>query len=127
MTTEIETQEAQSFEEAFTLNDELLTHATQMEQCGLDNNSNRGTLAILHLHLKRRIIDVVRKYMRPYDKVELERLFESVAEMVAKTRLEIQSRRYVDRVRAKQLLHDLDALQGLANDYKTEIFQVGKG
>lgn len=127
MTTEIQTQESQAFEEALTLNDKLLAHATQMELSDSDTNANRGKLAVLRLHLKRMIVNTVRKYMQFADRSELEKLFESVAEMVAKTRLEIHSRRYVDRARAQQLLDDLDALQGLANDYKTEIFAEKKG
>jgi hypothetical protein len=109
-------------EEAFKLNDKLLNHATMMEESGSDNRANRATLAVLRLHLKRLIVNTVRRFMRPGDKAELEKLFESVAKTISETRTEIAQRRYVDRVRAKQLLDDLDGLEGLASDYKTEIF-----
>ena len=122
MTTE--TQESQAFTEAFELNDKLLVHATAMEESGSDTAANRSTLAVLRLHLKRMIVNTVRKYVRPDDKAELEKLFESVAKTIGDARLEILSRRNLDRVRAKQLLEDFDALEGLANDYKTEIFAV---
>ena len=122
MTTEIQDAEAQAFTEAFELNDKLLSHATAMEESGSDNVANRGTLAVLRLHLKRMIVNTVRKYMQPDDKAELERLFESVAKTIGEARLEILSRRNADRARAKQLLEDFDELEGLTNDYKTEIF-----
>jgi hypothetical protein len=122
MTTETQDTEAQAFASAFELNDKILNYSTLMDESGSHNTANRSTLAVLRLHLKRLIVDVVRKYMQPTDRSELEKLFESVAQTIAKTRLEALSRRDVDPTRAQQLLEDLDALQGLANDYKTEIF-----
>lgn len=121
MTTEIQDAEAQAFEEAFTLNDKLLAHATAMEEAGSDDVANRGTLALLRLHLKRLIVNTVRKYMQPADKTELEKLFASVAKTIADTRFEVLRR---NPVRSKQLLDDLNALEGFANDYKKEIFAV---
>jgi hypothetical protein len=122
MTTEIQdVQESQAFEEAFTLNEKLLKHATLMEESGSDTAANRSTLAVLRLHLKRMIVSTVRRYMRPGDKEELERLFESVVKTIGEARLEILSRTNVDRIRAKQLLDDFDALEGLTNDYRTEL------
>ena len=123
MTNEIEIQdaEAQAFADAFELNDRLLNYATMMEESGSDDAANRSTLAVLRLHLKRMIVNTVRKYMQPADKTELERLFASVAKTIGETRFEILRR---NPVRSKQLLDDLAALEGLANDYRTEIFAV---
>jgi hypothetical protein len=67
------------------------------------------------------ILDVVRKYMGPGDKMELEKLFASVANAIAEARLELRQRRDADSVSARQLSNDLDALEGLADDYRAGI------
>jgi hypothetical protein len=114
-------QEAQAFASAFELNDRILNYSKLMDESASDNVANRGTLAVLRLHLTRMIVDVVRKYMQPADKVELEKVFASAAQAIAEARLQIHKRRDADPVRAKQLLNHLDALEGLARDYSTEI------
>jgi hypothetical protein len=125
MTNEVETQDAQevqAFATAFDLNDQILDCADMMQNFGLGDAANRTKLAALRVQLKQIIADVVKKYMRRGDKDELEKLFASVAKTVNETRAEVLKRRDANPVRANQLLHDLDALEGLASDYSTAIF-----
>ena len=123
MTTETQdARESQAFTQAFELNDLIHDCATTMEKLGLDNPANRGKLAQLRVQLKHIILDVVRRFMRPGDKDALEKLFASVAKTISETRIEVGKRRDVDPVRAKHLLDDLEALEGLASDYQRAIF-----